>query len=157
MITGEGCLLPYTSYGSVGQRIYDLCCDEFGWDSGQRDEFARQRIMYAYRATREGYSVWFLVHHTWIEKKEDATAKWWNTIGKDAVYEEWYNSRISDEDRFNLYNDRSPRLTFARNRAGQYTFIGIFKPQEEIREFFDPRVGERIFLKTYQLVGKRYG
>ena len=142
-------LEKYHWYGSSGEAIYLNCCDAFGWDGSRSGEFGQRSLLYGKRITAENYSVWFLPHHSWIERDWNGR-KWFNHIGRDVIYEDWDDNAIEESDRHNLNYDFSSRLTFAKGKNGKYYYIGIFKPVGIIRNqvgggrFYHTKIYKRI-------------
>ena len=141
-------------YGSDGHDIYLRGCQALGWDYKKESHFMKRTTMYATDATPEGYSVWFLVHHSWIENPEKCTERWWNTVGSDIVHEDWICNRLKDEDLQNFKYDHTKRLTFAKGKNGQYYYIGIFEPIGLIENQLNHKCnGGSFHTKVYKRIG----
>ena len=141
----------YCSYGSAAQDIYLNCCRVFGWDERRRVEFAQHTNLYGKRITQENYSLWFLPRHCWLERERDASRRWYNTVGRDVIYEEWTDALLTESDWDNLNNDFSFRLTFAKGKNGKYYYIGVFKPCTIIENQLNP-LGQLIHTKIYKRI-----
>lgn len=105
-------------YGTNSRNIYLDCCDWFGWDKNQKDNFGRQgALLYAKRGTPEGYSPWFVTHHNLTQTKG---GEWRNTIDGDYIHEEWDNC---DE---RMWEDKTIRVVFIIV-DGKYYFYGLYR------------------------------
>ena len=144
-------------YGGKAQVIYDECCRRFGWDNSKRYLFEMMQILYAKEATPEKYSPWFLPHNNLTETKG---GNWFNKIQGDTIVDMW----LERDDRF--YTDKTCRVTFVKNKSGQYVFLGIYEPIEMVIKTLDfeiikdgeiiKKAGEKVGLKTYRLISKVY-
>ena len=133
-------------FGGVALAIYKRGCELFGWDDEKCSEFGRRQILYATDVTREGYSVWFLVHNSWTKTQGGS---WHNEIFSDCIKEYWLQ-RVND---YGMFNDNTTRVTFAKNGQGDYVFLGIFVPV--CLEQVDYN-GKEVYVKTYKLVSNNY-
>ena len=149
-------LKPYHFYGTAALNIYHKGCKKLGWKTGHDDDFDKHTILYSQNITPEGYSLWFLTHHSWIEDVKNVTTKnytWWNTIGCDIIHEDWIEHKLNDDHRHNLKYDASTRLTFAKGKNGQYFYIGLFKPIGIIWDRIDGPEGWGVYhTKVYQRI-----
>ena len=105
-------------YGTNSKNIYLNCCEWFGWDKSQTGNFGRQgALLYAKRATLEGYSPWFVTHHNLTGTKG---GEWKNTIDGDFIHEEWdnYDPR--------MWDDKTTRVVFIL-LSGKYYFYGVYR------------------------------
>ena len=94
------------SLGTNSKSIYLKCCQIFGWDESRENNFGRQgALLYAKRATPEGYSPWFLSNHNLENTKG---GKWNNTIEDDFIFEEW------DEEDERMREDKTNRIVFLK-------------------------------------------
>ena len=131
-------------YGKKGLDIYDSCCSKLGFNRAKRDSFNIRQIMFASRATPEGFAVWMLTHN---DMTGDA-ASWANIIEGEFVYEVWNK----DESRSNS----DIRVTFAKQGSGEYVFLGVYKFEgvKNINGFYDG-----VFIKcikTYKRIESIY-
>lgn len=128
-------------YGTNSKSIYLDCCDWFGWDINQKGNFGRQgALLYAKRATPEGYSPWFITHHNLTQTKG---GEWKNTIQGDFIYEEWDNY---DE---RMWEDKTIRVVFII-LSGQYYFYGLYRVYKiEMNENCK-------YTKTYERIKENY-
>lgn len=144
----------YHPYGTCALDIYRNGCKALTWREGLDKHFDQHTVLYARNVTPGKYSLWFLVHHSWIKKKEESSERWWNTIGRDIVHEDWIENRLTDEDRQNLKYDDSTRLTFAKGKNGKYFYIGLFKPLGIIWNRIDGPKGWGVYhTKIYKRIG----
>lgn len=162
VLQSEGICSPmfrniHKGYGRAAQPIYDECCRVFNWDSSKRHLFGRQQLLYSVNATPEGYSVWFLVHSNWTATKG---GKWYNKIEGDTIEEMWLSEKGG-------LQDTSIRVTFAKMKTREYSFIGIYAPlklEEKIitsdivtsNQGVVAKAGESVWIKTYRLISDQY-
>ena len=145
-------LKPYHFYGTAALNIYHKGCKKLGWKTGHDDDFDKHTILYSKNISPQGYSLWFLFHHSWIEDI-DNDYTWWNTIGRDIIHEDWRDCKLDDDKRQNLKYDYSTRLTFAKGKNGQYFYIGLFKPIWVIQDRVDGPKGFGVYhTKVYQRI-----
>lgn len=147
----------HKGYGTRAQEIYDDCCKKFGWDYSKRYLFGMLQILYAEEATPEKYSPWFLPHNNWTETKG---GNWFNKIQGDIIEEMW--TKIDNR----FYNDNTLRVTFVKNKSKEYIFLGIYKPIKKEMVTLQTSIvkdgkiikdiGEKVGIKTYQLVYNSY-
>jgi len=137
-------------YGTNSKKIYLCEAEKWGWKKHLHTVFAQGQPMCASNATPEGYSVWFITHHRWIEKVPQSE-KWFNTIGKKYIHEYWKMDKISWNEEQSLKYDYSKRITFAKAKNGSYVYVGVFqaclKPQS---------VEGNVMLKVYEKVEEKY-
>lgn len=107
------CLQARNIYGTKAYDIYVQCCRNLGFFTEKKSDFLPRRILYASKATPEGYAVWMLPHNNLTG---DATS-WANIINDDKIYEVW---RIDDD------GESSDRVTFIKQANGEYVFMGIY-------------------------------
>ena len=146
------------TYGTRAQAIYDDFCKKFGWDCTKSYLFGRQQILYAEKASPEGYSPWFLPHSNWTETKG---GNWFNTIRGDVIEEMWV------EEQPRMHYDKTTRITFVKKKSGEYVFYGLYNPikveEKKISEDIIDRngvvlkkAGEKVWFKTYKLISSQY-
>lgn len=109
-------------YGTASNRIYEACIPAFGFAPEGLKEFGWNNKMYARAATKEGHSVWMLAHSNWTDTKNE---KWRNTIseGFRLITEDWGENAAGLEKE----KEDEIRVTFAKDAAGAYVFLGVFK------------------------------
>jgi hypothetical protein len=109
-------------YGTASNRIYEACIPAFGFAPEGLKEFGWNNKMYARAATKEGHSVWMLAHSNWTDTKNE---KWRNTIseGFRLITEDWGENAAGLEKE----KEDEIRVTFAKDAAGVYVFLGVFK------------------------------
>lgn len=148
----------YKGYGTRAQAIYDECCKVFKWDISKRYLFGLQQILYAEKATPEGYSPWFLPHNNWTETKG---GNWFNKIYGDLIEEIWL------EQKEGLYHDGTTRVTFTKRKSGEYVFLGLYAPikveekvlKEDIvnkKGKIVKKAGDKVWVKIYQSIADEY-
>lgn len=129
-------------YGTASNRIYDACIKTYGFAEEGLKEFGWNNHMYAKAATKEGYSVWMLAHSNWTDTKNE---KWRNTIseGYHLITEDWGDNAEGLE----MENLNEIRVVFAKDGAGVYVFLGVFKCTA-----IDPVAR----IKKYELISDKY-
>ena len=149
---------PHKGVGTRAQELYDTYCEKYGWDKTKRGLFGLRQILYAERATPEGYSPWFLPHSNLSNTKG---GNWTNIISNNMVYETWM------EEQYGLYQDETIRVTFAKRKSGEYVFLGIYKPikveKKEVSEIIKNRnseiikqKGDTVWVKHYKRISMYY-
>ncbi|MBQ2876424.1 MAG: hypothetical protein IJE25_05395 [Clostridia bacterium] len=128
-------------YGTNSKVIYLNCCEWFGWDKSQKNNFGKQgTLLYAKGATPEKYSPWFVANHN-LHKTQGG--KWTNTIEGDFIHEEWHTPDSR------LWEDKSIRVVFLKLN-GEYKFYGLFEVHAVIqKENFK-------FTKIYKRIAMNY-
>ncbi len=113
------------AYGTRAKDIYSDGVRCFGWNDSKKGSFGSQQKLYDVNCTKEGYSVLFLPYSNINNKKND-NANWTDFISSDfkTIKEIW-----KDTDKENFY-DRTERITFAKQKNGQYIYIGIFQAEK---------------------------
>ena len=113
------------AYGSKAQDVYKQGQEFFGWDDSKQGYFGAQQMLYAKNCTKEGFAVWFLTYSN-LNNYTNKAANWIDFISSDfeTVKEVWKNL----DDRF--FNDNEKRVTFAKQKNGQYLYLGIFQATE---------------------------
>lgn len=136
----------YKGYGTRAMDIYENCCRVFGWDYSKLGQFALKKPLYAYNATPEGYSVIFLAHSNWTDTKVRNRI---NIIQEKTLEERW---REIDDDAF--YTDTYTRVVFAKDKYGEYVFLGVYLYKETKTVTFLNE--EKHFVKIYKRVSSQY-
>ena len=118
-------LITGHAYGKKAKDVYCEGIRVFGWDYSKLDSFCSQKLLYSKNCSKEGYSVWFLPYSNMNNYKNNAV-NWIDFINStfDTIKEVWINL----DDRF--YNDKDKRITFAKQKNGQYLYLGIFQATE---------------------------
>lgn len=129
------------SLGTNSKTAYLECCELFGWDKSEAKNFGHQgALLYAKRATPEGYSPWFITHHNLTGTKG---GEWKNTIVDDRILEEWDNY---DE---RMWEDKTNRVVFLK-LSGNYHFFGVYYVDKiELK-------ANGKYTKTYKRISKEY-
>ena len=133
-------------YGTNAQNIYISLCDRFGWDISQKGKFAIMQLLYAEKATKEGYSPWFVAHSNYTETDN---GKWKNEFVGEYIREEWEHP---DE---RLYTDKTTRVVFAKkniNRRKEYVFHGVYK----VERIEVPEKTKSSYVKVYKRISETY-
>lgn len=112
-------LTLYKKCGTVARDIFVFYSEKFFWNRNKRFDFGWQRLMFAEKATREGYSVWFLANNNQNNRRGGI---WENKIKEDTIEEYW------EEPDSGFYKEKAPRVTFVKNRFEQYEFWGVCVP-----------------------------
>lgn len=141
-VSTDSPLIAGKKYGTASNRIYEACMKAYGFAEAGLKEFGWNNHMYAKDVTKEGYSVWMLAHSNWTDTKNE---KWRNTISEEfrLITEDWGENAAGLEKE----NPDEIRVTFAKDGAGAYVFLGVFRCTT-----IDP--ASRI--KKYELVSDRY-
>lgn len=102
--------------GTKALEIYDECCELFGWKRGLRGEFGPQRRLWAGKATPENYDVWFVSRSNINGAHNDS---WTNTVdnARGTITVDWH---------IPFEGVSGTRVTFVKNREGQYVFYGVY-------------------------------
>lgn len=118
-------LVECHAYGRKAKDIYLAGCENFGWSYSKLGSFCSQKLLYDKNCSREGYSVWFLPYSN-LNNYKNSMANWINLISSDfnVIKENW---KVLD-DRF--FYDKDMRITFAKQKNGQYLYLGIFQAKE---------------------------
>lgn len=131
------------AYGTRAEDIYldGVFC--FGWNYAKRESFGRQQKLYDVNCTEDGYSVLFLPYSNLNDGRNEKVS-WTDFISSDfkTIKEVW-----KDTDKENFY-DRTKRITFAKQKNGQYIYIGIFQAKiidEEAKCKYYKRIGDEYF------------
>lgn len=143
-------VFPGLPLGTRARDVYDKCCKDFGWDFSKRDNFGQQKLLFAEKATPEGYSVWMIVHNSQCELY-NKNVSWYNYMKGDTIEEVWNGPCVG------LFRDTSRRVTFVRTKSEDnkfvYKFWGIYDAiGEQTREV----EGEKRVIKTYKRIAVRY-
>ena len=101
----------------------------FGWKYSKLGSFCSQKILWEKDCSREGYSVWFLPYSN-LNNYKNPYSNWTNFVGSDFKVIKEYWKEIDDR----FYNDEDVRITFVKQKNGQYLYLGIFQAQEMDRE-----------------------
>ncbi len=104
------------SCGKKALEIYDKCCELFGWKRSLRGEFGPQRRLWAGKATPENYDVWFVSRSNINGANNDS---WNNTVdnARGTITVDWH---------IPFEGVAGTRVTFVKNREGQYVFYGVY-------------------------------
>lgn len=148
-------LVAGNSYGTKAKDAYLLCCDAFGWDKGLAKEFGMMKPLYGHRAADNGTKdVWFICKCNWYNDVLITVIENGKVVEKHRNYIYPDLSHI-EEYQINAQNDDYPlrdRITFAKNKNGQYVFLGVYRAKEP-----NSRNPSRLFFKisdNYSVSGK---
>ncbi|MBO5415366.1 MAG: hypothetical protein J6A83_01895 [Clostridia bacterium] len=137
--------------GTKAIDIYDNYCSKFGFKRSLRGNFAMMKLLYAKNATPEGYSVWMIAHSSLNESYLQAKSsgrKWYNKfISPNIIKKIWINPSEYIE-------DSSIRVTFAKNKRGNYVFQGIYRPIKTGWE--DLNTGRVEWVRTFERISDIY-
>ena len=111
--------LRYGKYGTNALKIYDECCNTFGWKNTDRYYFMPRNQLYAKNSAGD-LSVWFIANSDWVEKFDE---KHKNILGFDAdqIIEEYLQGEMPSE------TDKTDRIVFAKKKNNEYYFIGVYR------------------------------
>lgn len=115
-----------TPYGTAAKKVFLECCDVFGFNSLQADEFVWGHPLYAGKSTKEGYGVWFISRSNLnYEPNESNWIDEFNDNGNYIIehWKELYSLGLS------IYENSDTRVVFAKI-AGYYQFMGVYKCAE---------------------------
>lgn len=128
-------LIAGNSYGTKAKDIYLDCCNSFGWNKRLIGEFGMMKPLYARGAADRGTkAVWFICKSNW---KNDLLIPV-NVNGKivkkhrNYIYDNLQCIEEYQQDS-KLYPNDYPlqdRITFAKNKQGQYVFLGVYRTKE---------------------------
>lgn len=132
------------AYGTTAKDIYKAGVDNFDWDGSKTGKFGQQKLLYDLDCTGEGYSVWFLPYSN-LTAIKNKNANWENYISSDfkLIKESWNNINSNVD----FFYDNTKRITFIKQKNGQYVYIGIFQAQK-----IDPSTK----CKYYKRIGEDY-
>jgi hypothetical protein len=118
-------LVPMHAYGRKAKDVYLKGCEYFGWDYSKLGSFCSQKLLFDKNCSREGFSVWFLPYSNLNNYRNSAT-NWIDFISSDfeKIKEVWKEM----DERF--FTDDDIRITFAKQRNGQYLYLGVFQAKE---------------------------
>ena len=125
----EDGLIVGRAYGRKAKDIYLEGYYNFGWKYSKLGSFCSQKILWEKDCSREGYSVWFLPYSN-LNNYKNPYSNWTNFVGSDFKVIKEYWKEIDDR----FYNDEDVRITFVKQKNGQYLYLGIFQAQEMDRE-----------------------
>ena len=133
-------------YGKKAYDIYRECCRTLGFDWSKKHYFDLRQVLYSEDATPDGFAVWMLPNNSYTGKNSGNWANIFKDNG-DTIYEVWKEDFIGDS---------SDRVTFAKQRDGQYVFMGIYT-LENIRKVNYTKDGIRLYyIKRYRRISKSY-
>jgi hypothetical protein len=126
-----------SAYGKVAKDVYLDGCKHFGWDYSKVGSFCSQKLLYDKDCSREGYSVWVLPYLN-TNNFKNPKSNWIDFVNSDfnIIKEVWKEM----DERF--FTDDDKRITFAKQRNGQYLYLGIFQAKE-----FDEENRSKTFYK----------
>lgn len=120
-------------YGRSAKEIYWKCCLYLGWDRSQLSRFAPQQPLYGYRADVSGTKdVWFICHSNLYGEKlvlgpdgkmHKRNNAFYDGYGKIVQIDEYQPNEPCPELAYPLRD----RITFIKNRQGEYVFVGTFR------------------------------
>ena len=134
MYSNERKLVSGRAYGRKAQEIYNLCCDLFGWDKRLSGKFAPQKPLYGHKAADNGTKdVWFICKCNWYNdllittiENGKVVEKHRNYIYPDLSHIEEYQINVQNTNDYPLQD----RITFVKNKQGQYIFVGVYRSKE---------------------------
>ena len=119
-------------YGTKANDVYTLCCEWFGWNRGLTKEFGMMKPLFAHRGADNGsLDVWMICHSNWyadilIDDVKSGTRKHRNYIHADLSRIDEFQQNAPFDDIYPLQN----RITFAKNKKGQYVFLGVYRAKD---------------------------
>lgn len=136
MYFNERKLVSGRSYGTKAKDIYVQCCILFGWDKSKSGEFGIMQPLYGHKVADNGTKdVWFICHSNWygdILIIDDEGVKHHrnyihaNSDGKVLSIDEYQQNAPFDNVSYPLRD----RITFAKNKQGEYVFVGVYRSKE---------------------------
>lgn len=123
-------------YGTNAKEIYIKCCELFGWDKKQVNEFGTMRPLYGHKAADNGTKdVWFICHCNCygdiLVTDKNGVQHHRNYVHTDS------NGRVLFIDEYQQnapFDNRAyplrERITFVKNKRGQYIFVGTYRSKE---------------------------
>lgn len=142
-------LVQGRAYGTKAKTVYLECCEEFGWDKYLANEFGMMKPLFGHKAADGGRrEVWFICHSNWygdllIYDTASGDVKHRNLISKDWSRIEEFQQEAPHTNEYPLQE----RITFAKNKLGQYVFLGVYRAKEP-----NSKSPDRVF----ELVSKLY-
>lgn len=113
--------------GTNSRDVYEECAKRYRWDMSQANQFGKLGLLlYALKATPEKFSVWFIAHSNWTG---DKGGKWQNEI---SLYENTIEV-IWDDPLSARAADFTTCVVYAKNQYGQYEFLGVYKPDRDVK------------------------
>jgi hypothetical protein len=113
-----GNLIRGQSYGQIAQKIYLMCCDEFGFDKSLSYKFVYQQPLYAETEINgEIYGVWTFAHSN-LNGTVAGSGNWTNIFDGNLLY---FMYKPNIDDRF-----AEKKIVFAKV-SGEYVFQGCYK------------------------------
>ncbi len=134
-------LKAYKNYGDNAFEMYEECSAIFGWNRNNAFEFDGSHQWYASKTTLEGYDVWVLYHNNWTDTR---TSHWLNELSDD---EERIIEHNCNPGSYYWTEDYGMRLVFARNKAGEFLFLGLYEVES---------VDYEKKIKTYKRIAREY-
>ena len=113
--------------GDNAQKIYQQCCQSFGWDSKKACKFSQQQRLCADDCDSQGNAVWFITYSNLTpNKRKMSNELFMNEIqdnGRKIL--EQINHQFEREQREKWAN----RIVFARDESkmGMYVFLGVYQ------------------------------
>jgi DNA-directed RNA polymerase subunit RPC12/RpoP len=105
-------------YGGNARKIYEACCDIFGWNKWKSDQFILGKPFYAKKVDPAGRSVWFIVCPSYIKPyAPDAPFNWIKDDGETIIdlHKDWRD----------YHNDGADKIVFVTTGNG-WEFSGIY-------------------------------
>lgn len=125
-------LIRGREYGTKAKDVYTLCCEWFGWDRDLTKEFGMMKPLFAHKVADNGnLDVWMICHSNWcgdilIDDIQSGTRKHRNFIYADLSRIDEFQQNAPFDDIYPMQN----RITFAKNKKGQYVFLGVYRAKE---------------------------
>ena len=131
-------------YGKTAKDIYLKCCKNLDFKISKSHFFAPQQILFASNATEYGYAVWMLPNSNFTGR---TSGSWANVIDGDKIYEFWSIDDVGDS---------SDRITFAKQKDGEYVFLGVYTLESCERINVIQEDIHIYYLKIYKRESKTY-
>lgn len=124
------------SYGTNAKDIYLNCCGWFGWNARLAKEFGMMKPLYGHRAADNATKdVWFIGHSNFYGDvlvtdgngaQHHRNYVHTDSSGRVLTIEEYQKDAPFDSIAYPLRD----RITFIKNKKGQYVFVGTYRAQE---------------------------
>ena len=134
-------------HGRVAREIYDNLCGYYKFNKSKAYNFDRRQLLFSENCSPEGYAVWMLPHSN---LNGETNGIWANfaDIQNNEIVQFTFGANVE-------LSSNKKRLTYVKQKNGEYVFLGIYKLKEQIifpyKNDREPRVKE-----IFELVSEDY-
>ncbi len=146
------CFYYKKEYGTKALTIYESGIDNLGFNPSKKCDFDLQKLLYSQDCTKEKYSVWLLPYSN---VNGQSNGKWVNLIEEDKDRITQY---IFVDDGY-VHSPNEKRLTFVKQKNGEYVFLGVYYLKYIFKDYFDEiekDYGKCFAKEIYYLHSKNY-